>query len=104
MSTESSKILTKEDFDKHLNTEFKLQPEQHEPIKMELIETCDKSNKDINGFSLTFLGKSETIFPQRIYKILHKEMGEINMFIVPFKKDEKGIYYDAIFSRLKTNE
>lgn len=100
MSTEL-KILKRKDFDKHLNTEFIMYPEQNKPVKMELIEIRDKSNEDIDGFSLTFLGKLETVFPQKMYKLIHNDMGEISLFLVPFKKDAKGVYYDAIFSRLK---
>lgn len=98
------RTVSKEDFDKYMNTEFLMPHEAKEPLKLELIESKDKSNEYIDGFSLAFLGKFDTVFPQKTYTLSHSEMGEVSLFLVPFSKDEKGVYYEAIFSRLKNKK
>jgi hypothetical protein len=94
------KTVTQEAFSKHLNTEFELHFEEKDSIKLELIEVEDKSNEHVETFSLTFVGTDQIVLSQKIYKITHKEMGEMNIFIVPFHKNDKGVHYQAIFSRL----
>jgi hypothetical protein len=31
----------------------------------------------------------------------HERLGSVEIFIVPIRKDGEGIYYEAVFNRLK---
>ena len=48
-------------------------------------------------FSLLFLGPAEPVLPQRIYRLAHDTVGEIEIFIVPVGRDENGTTYEAVF-------
>ena len=48
-------------------------------------------------FSLLFLGPVEPVLPQRIYRLTHDTVGEIEIFIVPVGRDENGTTYEAVF-------
>lgn len=93
--------ITQQDFNKHINTKFIMHPEEHGPVKLELIEVCDKSNSQLDSFSLSFLAATHLVFPQSIFKLSHDVLGEMNLFLVPYNKDAKGVYYHAVFSRFK---
>jgi hypothetical protein len=49
-------------------------------------------------FSIVFLGPTEPVFPQRIYRFEHEELGEFDLFVVPIGQDEIGTSYEAVFS------
>ncbi|QUH30320.1 DUF6916 family protein [Vallitalea guaymasensis] len=92
--------LSKIDFDTHINTTFNLSKEDT-LVDLELIETRDCSTSKIESFSLLFKGPVDTLYPQDTYSLDHEKMGELNILIVPVDKNEKGIYYEAIFTRFK---
>jgi len=50
------------------------------------------------GFSLVFTGPVEPLLPQRIYRMLHGDLGEIDIFIVPIGRDGSGARYEAVFN------
>lgn len=49
-------------------------------------------------FSLLFLAAGPVILPQRIYRMVHKILGEVAIFIVPVGKDAEGVLYQATFN------
>jgi hypothetical protein len=49
-------------------------------------------------FSLIFIGPGDTILPQQLYRLTHREMGEVMIFLVPVGKDDRGVLYQAVFS------
>jgi len=49
-------------------------------------------------FSLVFLGPREPVLPQRIYPLVHDELGEIELFLVPIAQDGDGTRYEAVFT------
>jgi hypothetical protein len=51
-----------------------------------------------SGFSLVFRGPVEPLLPQRTYRVVHDELAEMDIFIVPIGRDEAGARYEAIFS------
>lgn len=93
--------IKKENFDPHVNTIFTFKTENNLAVDFELIETSSLHSSNIESFKLLFKGPVDTIYPQKIYHFEHTALGEIELFIVPIKKDDVGIYYETIFSRLK---
>jgi hypothetical protein len=49
-------------------------------------------------FDLIFLGPSEPILPQQIYRMETEGMGAVEIFIVPIGPQDGGIGYQAIFT------
>jgi hypothetical protein len=98
------KILQKSDFDPHLNTEFEISNDDAGSINIQLIE-IDSWDKDMTeGFSLLFKGPKENVMPHDTLKMKHDSMGEFDIFIGPvIYPKQDGVYYEAIFNRLKEN-
>jgi hypothetical protein len=49
-------------------------------------------------FSLIFRGPLDPQLPQAIYPLEHGQLGELEIFLVPIKRDAQGMYYEAIFN------
>lgn len=74
-------------------------------VELELLESRlhrpDAPAVDESGtrapFSLLFLGPTDPVLPQRIYRLEHDSVGPIEIFIVPVGRDETGTTYEAVF-------
>lgn len=49
-------------------------------------------------FTLLFLGRSQAVLPQSIYRFQHETLGELDIFVVPVGRTADGINYEAVFS------
>ena len=50
-------------------------------------------------FSIVFRGPHSPALAQRMYTLVHEQMGTIEgLFLVPIDADEQGRYYEAIFA------
>jgi hypothetical protein len=75
------------------------------PLELELLESRlhdpDAPAQDPSGarapFTLLFRGPFEPILPQRIYALEHRELGKLELFLVPVGRDEHGTSYEAVF-------
>ena len=92
-----SQVLIAQDFVPHLHTRF--QVEQAEDYELELAEVTDHSNGQLKQFSLIFTGNPSPWIPQGLYKLVHSQMGECELFLVPIGPDAAGMRYQAVFSR-----
>ncbi len=52
----------------------------------------------VAGFSLVFTGPSEPVLVQRTYRLVHDELGDLDIFIVPIGRDDTGVRYEAVFN------
>lgn len=94
--------LTHEEFTKHVNTKFQVQNEENIPAELELIEISEiKLYPKQEEFSLEFRSPLNMFLSQGVHNFTHEQMGQFELFIVPFKQDEQGFYYQAIFNRLR---
>ena len=48
-------------------------------------------------FSIVFRGPPEYVLPQRIYRIEHDELDDLEIFLVPIGPDDQGMLYEAVF-------
>lgn len=91
-------------FSKALHTNFQLQVEGND-FPVELVEAVDElEGKDVasgrESFSLIFRGDHPEPLNQSTYSCKHEDLGSFDIFLVPIKRDDKGIYYQAIFNSL----
>lgn len=48
-------------------------------------------------FSLVFVARDPRVLPQRIYRLEHNGLGDLDIFLVPIGKDANGVSYQAMF-------
>jgi len=87
------------EFSAQLNSTFQFHHEGG-PTELELIEVSDGSRGDHVNFSLLFQGPPQPPLIQRIYPVEHEKLGRFELFIVPIKREARGLQYEAIFNRL----
>ena len=49
-------------------------------------------------FSLHFRGPSTPVLPQKIYRLQHPDLGALDIFLVPIRRDSSGMTYEAVFT------
>ncbi|HZG54386.1 MAG TPA: hypothetical protein VEZ40_19960 [Pyrinomonadaceae bacterium] len=95
--------LTLDSLSAQLNTKFRLDFETGRSVELELVEV--ETHGDVAGqterFSALFRGALDCFLPQNTYRMEHERLGSPEIFIVPVRKDDAGIYYEAVFNRLK---
>lgn len=92
-----SDTLTIGDFVPHLHTRFMVA--QTENYELELTEVNNLSNAQLEQFSLIFTGMASPWLQQNLYVLVHPQMGECELFLVPLGPDASGMRYEAAFSR-----
>jgi hypothetical protein len=79
---------------------FRLKQESAETVELELVEANDVGSTPRQAqFSIVFRGPHNPLLAQGIHKIEHDALGTFDLFMVPIKRDQAGIYYEAIFNR-----
>jgi hypothetical protein len=95
--------LTKDSLAAQLNTKFRINIEPEKIDELELVEV--QAHDDVPGqterFSALFRGDLNRFLPQSTYRMEHEGFGSVEIFIVPIRKDGEGIYYEAVFNRVK---
>jgi hypothetical protein len=89
--------LTILDFAPQRHTRFRVA--QMENCELELTEITDYSNAQLEQFSLIFTGAVSPWLRQGLYTLVHPQMQECELFLVPIGPDEAGMRYEAAFSR-----
>ena len=85
------------DFTPHLHAQFQIAGE--EKLELELTSATDYSNAQLEQFSLIFTGPVSPCLQQRLYVLLHPQMGNVELFLVPVGPGKTGMQYEAAFSR-----
>jgi ribosomal protein S18 acetylase RimI-like enzyme len=96
-----AELLKMDDFAKHLNTRFTMHLGETDALELELVSTRQLSLSDEQDeYSLLFLGPDKSPVAQGTYRLTHDEMGTLDIFLVPIRKDVKGVTYEAIYNLL----
>jgi hypothetical protein len=95
--------LTMDSLAAQLNTKFRINVEPEKTDELELVEV--QAHGDVPGqterFSALFRGDANRLLPQSTYRMEHEGFGSVEIFIVPIRRDGEGIYYEAVFNRVK---
>jgi hypothetical protein len=92
--------LTTESFQPYLNQTFRVDLMPATQLDLVLTE-CTAIGHEGRGrqqFQVVFVGPMQPQLPQRIYRLLHPEMGELDIFLVPIGPNETGMRYQAVFT------
>jgi len=94
--------LTHEEFTKHVNSKFHVENDENIPVELELIDISElKVHPQQVEFSLEFRSPLNMFLSQGVHNFTHDQMGQFELFIVPFKQDAQGFYYQAVFNNLR---
>ena len=88
--------LTVDDFRPLQGHRFRITPDGAEAFEVELVDVTEIP-RDPGGrvpFSLVFEGGPNPPLEQRIYRVEHDKLGELDIFLVPIAVDR----YEAIFT------
>lgn len=101
-----SQFQTEEEFRQHLNTSFRVQVNAPKPIDLTLVavESRPSDSTEEQGmerFSVFFSGSPEFLLPQSLYRLIHPEMGEFEIFLVAIGKEADGYRYEAVYNYYK---
>jgi hypothetical protein len=88
--------LTLEDFRPLLHDRFRFVPDDAPAFEVELVEVTEipREPGGREPFSLVFRGGPNPPLPQRIYRVEHEKLGELDIFLVPIAADQ----YQAVFT------
>lgn len=50
------------------------------------------------AFALTFEGPREPVLPPTMLKLTHHELGEMALFLSPFRQDQTCMLYECVFN------
>src|ERR1044072_1398475 len=96
---------TMETFLEQLNTSFRFRLGKADPLEGQLIEVTDNGTSPVQErFSLVFRTPRNLPPTQGLYKVEHEKLGEFELLLVPNKADKQGMYYEAVFNRLRDEE
>ena len=93
--------LNLETFSPLEGTRFGLQSEGHGPVNLVLesaaaLSAAGQSSR--TPFSLLFRGPSGLELHQRIYRLSHETLGDVELFLVPMQPDDQGSLFEAVFT------
>lgn len=90
-------LLAIKDFAPHLRTIFRVQAPT--ALDLELAEVREKSNAQLEQFSLLFTGPESPWLAQGTYTLLHPVMQQVTLFMGPKGPRDGRMVYEAVFSR-----
>ncbi len=102
MSEIITKLPTKEDFAEQVNSVFSARLDDVEQVfDFTLLKMKPMiSNAIQESFSLVFLAPFDVPPLQNLFNLQHKALGSMNLLLVPFKQEEDGLYFEAVFNNL----
>ena len=93
--------LTLQTFSDLLNSKFQMFISDDSSVEIELVEVEQRrSTPRQEQFSVVFRVPASVPAEQGVYRIKHDELGEVELFLVPYKKEGEDIYFEAFFNRL----
>jgi hypothetical protein len=97
-------FLQIEHFAPHLNDTFQVDVGQGESafvlVEVKPLQGAGPTTQGAvrAGFSLLFHNTAAIVFPQRIYAMRHRGLGEFGIFLVAIARDANGFIYQAIYN------
>lgn len=92
--------MRQSDFERCVDTIFIATPQAGPAAALKLVQVIEKKDKHLVSFSLEFIGPADNLLPQATVTVVHEKLGSFPLFLSPFKQDEQGVYYTAVFTRL----
>lgn len=103
-----SDVQNQASFEKNVNTNFRIELDSHKPVELKLISVTPRVNEPheqagMERFSVIFSGPPDFFLPQQIYRVVHPDMGEFEVFLVPIAQEANGFKYEAVYNVFLTD-
>ena len=91
----------REAFAAAVNSGFDVRSGDEAPVKFTLLECNIQVDTDVQEcYSLVFRGPSDQPAVQGLYLLENDELGKLQLFLVPIKRDDQGLYFEAVMNHL----
>jgi hypothetical protein len=96
------RLPTRDAFAGCLHTRFRVMDgSPQDELDLELAQVSElRVASSSQVFSILFRGLADHFMPQRIYRLSHERLGELELFLVPVGKQGESILYEAVFNQL----
>ena len=102
MTVESGQAPTKEQFFRQADRTFRASGPGLADVDALLVECREMVDSELQEtFSLVFRVPADVPAVQGTYQLENEELGAVDLFLVPIRSDEQGLYLEALFNRLK---
>ncbi|MEQ1920903.1 MAG: hypothetical protein ABL952_00210 [Pyrinomonadaceae bacterium] len=102
MSEIAVQLPSRHEFSALIDSIFKTSANGGGVFEICLVNVDDIVSNDIqDNFTLLFRAPLDAPQQQGIYRIEHEAIGAMDLFLVPVKQDDSGLYYEAVFNLLK---
>jgi hypothetical protein len=96
--------MSREAFVPHLDSEFVLQTDALSTKKITLIEvsapqTLHSKTAEFTAFSLLFAAPKKFETESRVYRLIHEQMGAMDLFLSPVGDGKKRVLLEACFTQ-----
>ncbi len=93
--------LNRQSFSDLLNSKFQLFISPDSTVEIELVEVEERrSTPRQEQFSVAFRVPASVPALQGVYRVKHDNLGEVELFLVPYKQEAEATYFEAFFNRL----
>jgi Domain of unknown function (DUF6916) len=92
--------LTAADFEAVAGSDFRVAGSAPDPPALSLarvVRLAEPPPGHRQPFSLRFRGPAVPVLEQGIHRLVHAEMGELEIFLVPIAADQDSRTYEAVF-------
>ncbi len=98
-----SDVLNQANFMKNVNTDFRIELDLPKPVELKLISVTPRVNEPheqagMERFSAEFSGPLDFFLQQNTYRMVHPDLGEFEVFLVPIAKDADRFRYEAVYN------
>ncbi|MEP6848645.1 MAG: hypothetical protein ABI999_07300 [Acidobacteriota bacterium] len=94
-------LPTKDQFFSELNSQFRARLGDGPAFDLTLVDShVQLSTASQECFTLLFRAPLDSEPVQSIYRLDHENLGTMEIFLVPVKKDDEGLYYEAVFNKM----
>src|SRR2546427_339946 len=102
MKVIAERLPSKEEFADQVNSVFRADLNGGGACDFHLVKVEGViSNSVQECFSLLFRAPADAPAFQNIYRLDNEALGKMDLFLVPVKKDEAGVYFEAVFNHLR---
>ncbi|MEQ1605019.1 MAG: hypothetical protein ABL999_09130 [Pyrinomonadaceae bacterium] len=102
MDTVAKPIPGFEEFSGQVNSIFAAPGDDGNDVEFQLVETNDLfSDERFHSFSLLFRAPLTTRSEQGIFTLKNATLGTLDLFLVPVKQTDEGLFFEASFNLMK---
>jgi hypothetical protein len=89
--------LRREDFEPHVGSDFVVTDTVR--FRLDAVEAGHPRPEPARQpFALLFSGPPEPVIDQTTLRLVHAELGELDVFVVPIGADDEAVRYEAVFT------